>query len=253
MTTMAVGLADMGYIPFISTFAIFGAGRAYEQVRNGVAYPQANVKLAMTHAGITMGEDGGSHAAIEDIALMRVIPGMTVLCPSDETETHKMIRAAAAMHGPVYIRLARLPSVVLPEQPFEIGKANVLREGTDVALFSYGLMVPTALDAAEELAAQGLSVAVINMHTIKPVDAKAVRRFAAQCGKIVTLEEHSVIGGLGDAVASVFLETGCCPLKKLGVQDQFGQSGKPAHLLKHYRLDTAGVVEDILAFCQSLD
>lgn len=250
MTNMAVGLSEMGYIPFISTFAIFGAGRAYEQIRNSVAYPKSNVKLAMTHAGITLGEDGGSHEAIEDIGLMRVIPGMTILCPCDELETHKAIRAAAEMNGPVYIRLARMPSPVLDDMPFEVGKANVLRDGKDVAVFSCGLMIPTALEAAEKLAVRGVSAAVINIHTIKPIDGEMVRRYAEKCGRVVTLEEHSVIGGLGDAVADVLLEQGCCPIKKLGIQDQFGQSGKPADLLKFYRLDTDSVVEDIKSFCK---
>jgi len=250
MTDMAVGLSEMGYIPFISTFAIFGAGRAYEQVRNSVAYPKSNVKLAMTHAGITLGEDGGSHEAIEDIVLMRVIPGMTILCPCDEGETHKAIRAAAEIKGPFYIRLARMPSPVLQDMPFEVGKANVLKDGKDVAILSCGLMISTALEAAEKLEAIGISTAVINVHTIKPMDGEMVRRYAEKCGRIVTLEEHSVIGGLGDAVADVMLEQGCCPIKKLGVQDQFGQSGKPVDLLKHYRLDTDSVTEDIIAFCK---
>jgi Transketolase, C-terminal subunit len=250
MTGMAVGLSEMGYIPFISTFAIFGTGRAYEQIRNSVAYPKSNVKLAMTHAGITLGEDGGSHEAIEDMALMRVVPGMTILCPCDAKETHKAIRAAAEIKGPVYIRLARMASPVLEDMPFEIGKANVLRDGNDTAIFTCGLMVPTALEAAEKLADDGISAAVINVHTIKPIDREMVDRNAEKCGRIVTLEEHSVIGGLGDAVADVLLKQGCCPIKKLGVQDQFGQSGKPADLLKYYRLDTDSVVQDIKAFCK---
>lgn len=248
MTSMAVGLSEMGYIPFISTFAIFGAGRAYEQVRNSVAYPKSNVKMAMTHAGITLGEDGGSHEAIEDIALMRVIPGMTILCPCDEKETHKAIRAAVDFEGPVYIRLARMPSPVFEDMPFEIGKANILRDGKDIAVLSCGLMVPTALEAAERLSAKGIDVAVINIHTIKPIDCEMIAKYAVKCDKMVTLEEHSVIGGLGDAVSDILLGHGSCKLKKLGVKDQFGQSGKPADLLKHYRLDVDSVTEDIETF-----
>ena len=250
MTCMAVGLADMGYIPFISTFAIFGTGRAYEQVRNSVAYPKSNVKLAMTHAGITLGEDGGSHAAIEDIALMRVIPGMTILCPCDEKETHKAIRAAAEFNGPVYIRLARMPSPVMNDMPFQIGKSNVLREGKDVAIFTCGLMVSTALEAAERLSDRGINAAVINIYTIKPIDYEMVSKYAEKCGKVITLEEHSVIGGLGDAVRDALCDQGNYKLKKLGVRDQFGQSGKPDELLKHYRLDVDSVTEDIEIFAK---
>jgi len=248
MTSMAAGMAEMGFIPFISTFALFGAGRAYEQVRNSVAYPNSNVKLAMTHAGITLGEDGGSHEAIEDIALMRVIPGMTILCPCDEKETHKAIRAAADFQGPVYIRLARMPSPVMEDMPFKIGKSNVLREGKDIAIFSCGLMISTALEAAEGLSRKGIDAAVINMYTIKPIDSEMIKKYAAKCSKLVTLEEHSVIGGLGDAVSDVLWELDGVKLKKLGVQDQFGQSGKPAELLKYYRLDVESVTQEIETF-----
>jgi len=246
MVSMSAGLSTMGLIPFCSTFAIFGAGRAYEQVRNSVAYPHFNVKLAMTHAGITLGEDGGSHQAIEDIALMRVIPGMTVVVPCDASETRRAVFAVSEMDGPVYLRLARLPSHVFEgEMPFEIGKANVLKEGTDVAVFACGIMVKAALDAAEALENQGISAAVINMHTIKPIDAECVMKYAKQCGKIVTVEEHSVIGGLGDAVASVVIGKGDFAFKKIGVQDRFGQSGKPDALLAEYGLTVPQIIEDI--------
>ena len=248
MVDMAVGLSEMGYIPFVSTFAIFGTGRAYEQVRNSVAYPHSNVKLAFTHSGISVGEDGGTHASIEDLALMRVIPGMTIICPCDELETHKAVNAAAAMNGPVYLRLARMPSPVLQDAPFEIGKANVLKDGNDVAMFTCGLMLSNSLKAADSLGAKGISAAVINMHTIKPIDAACVKAFAKKCGRIVTLEEASVIGGLGDAVAEVLLETGAPPLKKLGVQDEFGSSGKPDAVLKYFRLDADSVASDIENF-----
>ena len=239
MIDMAAGLSTMGYVPFASTFAVFGAGRAYDQVRNGCAYPHFNVKLGMTHAGITLGEDGGSHQAIEDLALMRVIPGMTVVVPCDAKETHKAVEAVAEMEGPVYLRLARLPSPVFEgDMPFEIGKANVMREGTDVAVFACGIMVAAALECAARLETEGLSVAVINMHTIKPVDRECVLRYAAKCGRILTVDERSVIGGLGDAVGDVRLSEGCsAKFGKIGVPDKFGQSGKPADLLKEYELD----------------
>ncbi|MDD4700376.1 MAG: transketolase C-terminal domain-containing protein, partial [Oscillospiraceae bacterium] len=244
--SMSAGLSTMGYIPFCSTFAIFGAGRSYEQVRNSVAYPNFNVKLCMTHAGITLGEDGGSHQAIEDIALMRVIPGMTVIVPCDANETNRAVNALAEMNGPAYLRLARLATPVFEQDmPFKIGKANVLREGTDVALFACGIMVNTALECADKLSVDGISAAVINIHTIKPIDAECILRYASQCKKIVTIEEHSVIGGLGDAVADVIIGKGDFAFKKIGVQDCFGQSGKPDALLKEYGLDTDSVLASI--------
>ncbi len=246
MVSMSAGLSTMGYIPFCSTFAIFGAGRAYEQVRNSIAYPNFNVKLCMTHAGITLGEDGGSHQAIEDLALMRVIPGMTVIVPCDANETHRAVNALAEMKGPAYLRLARLPGEVFEEeQPFEIGKANVLREGADVAVFACGIMVKTALDCADELAKQGVSAAVINVHTLKPIDRDCVLKYAKKCGKVVTVEEHSVIGGLGDAVADVLIGNGDYKFKKIGVQDRFGQSGKPDDLLEEYGLSQSQVFKGI--------
>ena len=246
MVSMSAGLSTMGLIPFCSTFAVFGAGRAYEQVRNSVAYPNFNVKLAMTHSGITLGEDGGSHQAIEDIALMRVIPGMTVVVPCDASETHRAVRALAEMHGPAYLRLARLPSEVFEqEMPFTLGKANVLRDGSDVALFACGIMVKTALDCAEKLAKTGVSAAVINVHTIKPIDRDCVMEYAKRCGKVVTIEEHSTIGGLGDAVADVLIGNGDFQFRKIGVEDRFGQSGKPSELLVEYGLDTDQVLEKI--------
>ena len=203
MMDMGAGLSTMGYIPFCSTFAIFGAGRAFEQVRNGIAYPGLNVKLGMTHAGITLGEDGGSHESIEDIALMRVIPGMTILSPCDAKETRKAVEAAAQIEGPVYLRLARLPSRVFDESPFEVGKANVLQDGTDMAIFTTGVILSNVLDAVEALERDGHSIAVINIHTIKPIDRECIEHYACKCPRIVTVEEHSVIGGLGDAVMGV--------------------------------------------------
>ncbi len=248
MVDMAAGMSTMGLIPFCSTFAMFGAGRAYEQVRNSIAYPHLNVKLAMTHAGVSVGEDGGSHQCIEDLALMRVIPGMTVICPADAKEARKAVFAAAEMEGPVYLRLARLASPVFEEDyPFEIGKANVLREGADVAVFATGLMVSEALEAARLLEAEGKSVAVINIHTIKPIDRECVTEWAKKCGRVVTVEEHSVIGGLGDAVADVLMGKVNCAFKKIGVQDRFGQSGKAKDVLREYGLTAPQIAESIKA------
>ncbi|MBP1578161.1 MAG: transketolase family protein [Oscillospiraceae bacterium] len=248
MDSMSAGLSTMGYIPFCSTFAVFGAGRAYEQVRNSVAYPHFNVKLGMTHAGITLGEDGGSHEAIEDMALMRVIPGMTVIVPCDASETRRAVFAAAEIDGPVYLRLARLPSPVFEEEmPFEVGKANVLKDGSDVAIFACGIMVNTALECAEKLKAEGVDAAVINMHTIKPIDRDCIMTYAEKCKKIVTVEEHSIIGGLGDAVADVLVGNGSFTFKKIGVEDRFGQSGKPDALLEEYGLSTEQVLAKIKA------
>ena len=243
MVDMAAGMSTMGLIPFCSTFAMFGAGRVYEQIRNSIAYPRLNVKLCMSHAGVSVGEDGASHQCLEDLALMRVIPGMTVICPADASETRK---AVFEMEGPVYIRLARLATPVFEEDyPFEIGKANVLREGADVAVFATGLMVSEALKAADLLAAQGVSAAVINVHTVKPIDADCVTEWARKCGRVVTVEEHSVIGGLGDAVAGVLMGKVDCAFRKIGVQDQFGQSGKAWEVLAEYGLTAPQIAESI--------
>ena len=246
MVDMAAGMSTMGLIPFCSTFAMFGAGRVYEQIRNSIAYPRLNVKLCMSHAGVSVGEDGASHQCLEDLALMRVIPGMTVISPADANETRKAVFAAAEMEGPVYIRLARLATPVFEEDyPFEIGKANVLREGADVAVFATGLMVSEALKAADLLAAQGVSAAVINVHTVKPIDADCVTEWARKCGRVVTVEEHSVIGGLGDAVAGVLMGKVDCAFRKIGVQDQFGQSGKAWEVLAEYGLTAPQIAESI--------
>ena len=237
MMNIGAGLSTMGLVPFCSTFAMFGAGRAYEQIRNSIAYPKFNVKICCSHAGVSVGEDGGSHQAIEDIALMRVIPGMTVIVPADAKEARKATFALADFHGPAYMRLARLATPVFEEDyPFEIGKANVLREGKDAAVFACGLMVNEALEAAKLLAAEGIEISVINVHTIKPIDAECVTKYAEKCGNVVTVEEHSVIGGLGDAVADVLMGKVCCKFRKIGVNDQFGQSGKAADVLREYGL-----------------
>lgn len=239
MMDVGAGLSTMGLVPFCSTFAMFAAGRAYEQIRNSICYPHFNVKICATHAGVSVGEDGGSHQCIEDIALMRVIPGMTVICPADANEAKAAVNAIAELDGPVYMRLARLATPVFEGdmvKPFTIGKANVLREGSDVALFATGLMVNEALEAAKLLEAEGIDAAVINVHTIKPIDAECVTKYAEKCGKVVTVEEHSVIGGLGDAVADVLMGKVNCKFKKIGVNDQFGQSGKAADVLREYGL-----------------
>lgn len=243
MVTMAAGMASVGLIPFCSTFAVF-ASRCYEQIRNGVCYPRLNVKFAFTHAGVTVGEDGASHQAIEDIAIMRALPGMTILCPCDALEAERAVRAAAAIDGPVYLRLARLATPVFSEgMPFEVGKANVLREGADAALITCGLMVESCMNAADLLKAQGIHATVVNMHTIKPLDEDIVRRLAAQM-PLFTVEEHSIIGGLGDAVASVVAEHGG-KLHKIGVPDCFGQSGKPAELLDFYGLSPEKIAKTV--------
>ena len=237
MMNIGAGLSTMGLVPFCSTFAMFGAGRAYEQIRNSIAYPKFNVKICCSHAGVSVGEDGGSHQSIEDIGLMRMIPGMTVIVPADANEARKATFALAEFQGPVYMRLARLATPVFEnDYPFEIGKANVLREGKDAAVFACGLMVNEALEAAKLLAAEGIEISVINMHTIKPIDAACVTEYAQKCGNVVTVEEHSVIGGLGDAVADVLMGKVCCKFKKIGVNDQFGQSGKAADVLREYGL-----------------
>ena len=237
MMNIGAGLSTMGLVPFCSTFAMFGAGRAYEQIRNTIAYPRFNVKICCSHAGVSVGEDGGSHQAIEDIGLMRLIPGMTVIVPADANEAKKATFALAEFQGPAYMRLARLATPVFEEDyPFEIGKANVLREGKDAAVFACGLMVNEALEAAKLLAAEGIEISVINVHTIKPFDAECVTKYAEKCGNVVTVEEHSVIGGLGDAVADVLMGKVCCKFRKIGVNDQFGQSGKAADVLREYGL-----------------
>ena len=250
MMGVAAGLSTMGYVPFVSSFAMFAAGRAFEQVRNSVGYPHLNVKIGATHGGISVGEDGASHQCCEDIALMRVIPGMTVICPADANEAKAATMAIAEMNGPVYMRLARLATPVFEGdmvKPFEIGKANVLREGKDVAIFATGLMVSESLAAAEKLAKEGIDAAVINIHTIKPIDAACVTEWAEKCGKVITVEEHSVIGGLGDAVADVLMGKVNCKFHKIGVNDRFGQSGKAADVLREYGLTADQIAETVKA------
>lgn len=250
MTCAAAGIAHSGLIPFASTFALFGAGRAYEQIRNSVAYVNANVKFGLSHSGLSVGEDGGSHQSIEDIALMRVVPNMTIFVPCDSMETKKAVFAAAKINGPVYIRVARpiVETFTTESTPFVPGKANVLREGADVCVIATGLMVKEALKAADALAAKGIQASVVNMHTIKPFDDECVLEMAAKCGAIVSVEEHSVIGGLGSAVAETLAGNSAAKLKRLGIQDRFGESGKPADLFAEFGLTPA----HIAAACESL-
>ena len=241
----AAGLAASGKTPFVSTFAMFAAGRAFEQIRNSVCYPKLNVKVAATHAGLTVGEDGASHQAIEDVSLMRSLPNMTVLVPADEEETRQAIAWAAAYQGPVYIRLGRMSvDNVSPEgYVFAPAKAAVLTEGNDVALIANGVMVMAALEAAKMLAAEGIQARVINMASVKPLDEAAVVSASKETGAIVTCEEHSIIGGLGSAVAEVLAEQAPAPLERVGVKDTFGESGKPKELLAKYGLTAADVAE----------
>ena len=245
MVDMAAGASTMGMIPFCSTFAVF-AGRSYDQIRNGVCYPKLNVKLGFSHAGITLGEDGGSHQAIEDIALMRVLPNMTVFVPSDANECYKCVEAAAKINGPVFIRTARLPSPVYEERPFEVGKGNVIKDGKDLVIFCCGIMLEHCLEAVEILKENGIDAALVNHHTLKPFDEELTREYAAKCGKVFTVEEHSVIGGLGDAVASAVCGMGLEKFKKIGIEDEFGQSGKPADLLVEYGLTGKQIAEKIM-------
>ncbi|MBS5729274.1 MAG: transketolase family protein [Oscillospiraceae bacterium] len=245
MMGVAAGLATTGYTVFASTFAMFAAGRAYEQVRNSIAYPHLNVKIGATHAGISVGEDGASHQCCEDIALMRVIPGMVIINPADDIEARAAVFAAAEYEGPVYMRFGRLavPRIFDESYKFELGKAVTLREGSDVTIIATGLMVNEAIEAAKALADEGISAEVINIHTIKPLDKEAVIRSAAKTGAVVTAEEHSIIGGLGGAVAEALCESGKpVPVVRLGVNDVFGRSGPAVELLHIYGLDAQNIV-----------
>lgn len=255
MMGIAAGLAATGKIPFASTFAMFAAGRAFEQVRNSIGYPHLNVKIGATHAGISVGEDGASHQCNEDIALMRTIPGMVVICPADDIEAKAAVKAAAEYEGPVYLRFGRLAVPVIndtPDYKFEMGKGVVLRDGTDVTLIATGLEVSETLAAAKRLEAEGISARVINIHTIKPLDEELICKAARETGKIVTVEEHSVVGGLGSAVCDAVCRACPVPVKKIGIQDVFGESGPAKELLKKYRLDEDGIYEQVLEFVRSL-
>lgn len=245
MMCAAAGFAHTGYIPFASTFALFGSGRAYEQIRNSICYTNANVKFAFSHSGLSVGEDGGSHQSIEDIALMREMPNMTVFVPCDPKETEKAVVAAAEIDGPVYIRVARpvCEDITEEDTPFIPGKANIMRDGNDVCIITAGLMVPIALKAAEELEKEGISAAVVNMHTIKPIDAEIILEMNKKCKGIVTAEEHSVIGGLGSAVAEVLAGNAGAKFERVGIQDKFGKSGKPDQLFAAYGLTAENIIE----------
>ena len=243
MIGTAAGFAAAGKTPFASTFAVFAAGRAYDQIRNSIAYPNLNVKIAATHAGLTVGEDGGSHQMLEDIALMRALPNMTVIVPADGIETKQVIKAAAELEGPVYIRLGRpkVPVLFGDDYKFEIGKGVVLKEGTDVTLIGTGIMVSKAMEAAELLAAEGISAAVVNISTIKPLDAELIIAQAQKTGAVVTCEEHTICGGLGSAVAEVLVENCPVPMARVGVEDKFGESGLPDELLEKYGLSASNI------------
>ena len=251
MMGIAAGLATTGMVPFASTFAMFAAGRAFEQVRNSIGYPHLNVKIGATHAGISVGEDGASHQCNEDIALMRAIPGMTIINPSDDIEAKAAVKAAYEMEGPVYLRFGRLAVPVINDRPnykFEIGKGVILRDGSDVAIIATGLCVSSALEAADRLSEDGINAMVINMHTIKPLDKELVRKAAKKTGKIVTVEEHSVIGGLGGAVCEALCDSEPVPVKRIGMNDVFGESGPAAALIEKYGLDGKGVYRAVKAF-----
>ncbi len=252
MICAAAGMSTAGLVPFASSFAMFAAGRAFEQVRNSIGYPHLNVKIGATHGGISVGEDGASHQCCEDFALMRTIPGMTVICPADDVEAKAAVKAAYEMEGPVYLRFGRLAVPVFHAEDFkfEIGKGEVLKEGSDVAIIANGLLVYEAVLAAEELAKDGISAMVINMATIKPLDEELVLAAAKKCGKVITCEEHSVIGGLGEAVCGVLSEKLPTPVRRIGVNDEFGHSGPAVALLKQFGLSAEHIVEVAKDFCK---
>ena len=252
MIAVAAGMSTAGLVPFASSFAMFAAGRAFEQLRNSVGYPHLNVKIGATHGGISVGEDGASHQCCEDFALMRSIPGMTVICPADDVEARAAVKAAYEMEGPVYLRFGRLAIPVFHDEDykFEIGKGEVLREGTDVAIIANGLLVYEAIKAGELLAEAGINAMVINMATIKPLDEELVLAAAKKCGKVITCEEHSVIGGLGEAVCSLLSEKLPTPVKRIGVNDEFGHSGPAVKLLEQFGLTADHIVEVAKDFCK---
>ena len=252
MISAAAGMSTAGLVPFASSFAMFAAGRAFEQVRNSIGYPHLNVKIGATHGGISVGEDGASHQCCEDFALMRTIPGMTVICPADDVEAKAAVKAAYELEGPVYLRFGRLAVPVFHSEDFkfQIGKGEVLKEGKDVAIIANGLLVYEAVLAAEELAKDGIDAMVINMATIKPLDEELVLAAAKKCGKVITCEEHSVIGGLGEAVCGVLSEKLPTPVKRIGVNDEFGHSGPAVALLKQFGLSAEHIVEVAKDFCK---
>ena len=252
MVDVGAGLSTMGLVPFVSTFAMFAAGRAYEQVRNTIGYPHLNVKICATHGGISVGEDGASHQCCEDFGLMRTIPGMTVMCPSDDVEARKMVHAAYEMEGPVYIRFGRAATPVYHDDSFTftVGKGEVLQDGTDVAIIATGILVPEAIEAGKRLAEMGIKARVINMATIKPLDEELVVKAARECGRIITVEEHNMIGGLGEAVCTAVAEHCPVPVHRIGVNDEFGHSGSAAALLEQFGLTADHIVEQTQTFCK---
>ena len=252
MVAAAAGMAAAGLVPFASSFAMFAAGRAFEQIRNSIGYPNLNVKIGATHGGISVGEDGASHQCCEDFALMRVIPGMTVICPADDIEAKAAVKAAYEHNGPVYLRFGRLAVPVFHSEDYQfvIGKGEVLREGTDVAIIANGLLVYEAIQAGEMLAEAGINAMIINMPTIKPLDEELVLHAAKTCGKVITCEEHSIIGGLGEAVAGVLSEKLPTPVRRIGVNDEYGHSGPAVALLKQFGLCADHIVEVAKDFCK---
>lgn len=245
MMSVAAGLAASGLTPFASSFAMFASGRAYEQIRNSIGYPQLNVKIGASHGGMSVGEDGASHQCCEDFALMRSIPGMVVICPADGVEAEAATKAAYAYQGPVYLRMGRLAVPVFHEEGFEfqIGKGEVMREGDDIAIIANGLMVYEAIKAGETLAAEGINARIINMSTVKPIDEELVLAAAKECGKIITCEEHSVVGGLGEAVCSFLSENYPTSVRRIGVEDKFGFSGPAAEVLEAFGLCESNIVK----------
>ena len=253
MMCVAAGLSTTGLVPFASSFAMFASGRAFEQVRNSIGYPHLNVKIGATHGGISVGEDGASHQCCEDFALMRSIPGMVVICPADDVEARAAVKAAYEYEGPVYLRFGRLAVPVFHEEEgysFQIGKGEVLRDGADVAILATGLMVYEALQAAEALEAEGIRPMVVNLPTVKPLDEELVLAAAAKCGKVITCEEHSVIGGLGEAVCGLLSEKLPTPVRRIGVNDEFGHSGPAVPLLKAFGLSAEHITEVARDFCK---
>ena len=253
MVVAAAGAATMGLVPFASTFAMFGAGRAYEQIRNSIGYPHLNVKIGATHGGISVGEDGASHQCCEDFALMRSIPGMVVMSPADDVEARAMVKAAYEYVGPVYIRFGRSAVPVFHEEEnytFQIGKGEVIQDGADVAVIANGLLVAEAIEAGRLLAEAGISARIINMPTIKPLDEELVVKAAQECGRIITCEEHNILGGLGEAVCSCLSEKCPVPVRRIGVNDEFGHSGPAAALLKQFGLSAEHIVEVAKEFCK---
>ena len=247
MMGVAAGMASCGKIPYLSTFAAFAAGRAYDQIRSSICYPNLNVKICATHCGITVGEDGATHQMLEDLALMRALPNMTVLCPSDDVETKYLIKELSKIEGPVYVRLARLatPGIYEENQTFEIGKAVQIGEGTDATVFATGVVVPEAIKAKELLEKEGIHIRIVDMHTIKPIDKEMIIKSAKETKKLISIEDHSVIGGLGSAISEVLTEEYPCKLVRMGIKDTFGKSGNAVELLKYFGLTSEKIVEII--------